>query len=252
MKLRSVLALVAVCALSALPAQAGAFSPTASFTATDYHWGDSTTGATTVHIDPGGTVSFAYPSGGSTHDADFGATPPTNCSPSLPTTPTAPGWSSSCEFDTAGTYTFFCDLHSSMRATVLVGDVPDPPIGGGGSAGGGGGSGGGGGAGGQTTGSTLGGVKLARTQHGTRVVGSVAGVAAGDSLTVTLTYKGKKVGRLVKNGLAAGTASFKVGLTSSGRKLLKKRHKLAVKVSIALKTDTAALSATRSVTIKRP
>jgi plastocyanin len=250
-KLRSLLAIAGFCLLAALPAQAGAFAASGAFTATDYHWGDASNGgATTVHIDPGGTVSFGYPSGGSTHDADFGGTPPTSCAPSLPTTPTAPGWSSTCTFDATGTYTFFCDLHASMKGTVLVGDVPDPPPAGGGTGGGGSGAGSGGGSGTQPPG-TLSGIKLAKTQRSARVTGSVADVPAGASLTVTLTASGKRAGRSVKSGLAAGTAKFSVKPNRAALKKLKQAGKLKLGVTFALKTASATLTAKRSVTLKR-
>lgn len=110
-------------AVAVLPSlAAGSSSPSsASYTAVDFQWeanGDSS--AQQVTIAQGGTVTFGYPSGNSEHDADFGTTGPTSCSPALPAQPSAPGWSSTCRFDTPGTYTFHCDLHSFMTGTVVV------------------------------------------------------------------------------------------------------------------------------------
>ncbi len=93
--------------------------------------------ATTVTIAPGGTVSFSYPEGSSSHNVVFGngdtGTPgaqPTSCvqtagvaitaAPPLPGFAEPPGWAGSCTFNTAGTYTFFCQVHQSMQGTVIV------------------------------------------------------------------------------------------------------------------------------------
>ena len=99
----------------------------ASFTAVDYRW-IAGSGGTTVTIAAGGTVSFSYPSGHSMHNVDFGTGPqPTSCelggtaqAPPIPATPTPPGWSGSCTFDTPGTYSFHCDMHPGMTGSVIV------------------------------------------------------------------------------------------------------------------------------------
>jgi hypothetical protein len=104
---------------------------TASFTAVDYAWEVSGSTATQATIAQGGTVTLGYPTGGSHHNADFGTRlSPTSCHqaagtdsgsvPPLPHQPTAQGWSGSCVFDTPGTYTFHCDLHHFMTATIVV------------------------------------------------------------------------------------------------------------------------------------
>lgn len=113
---------------------------TASFTAVDFAWqvtGDSASDSVTIA--KGGTVTFGYPSGRSTHNADFSSGPaPTSCTqtagtqggtpPPLPTVPTAAGWSGTCTFDTPGTYAFHCDLHPTyMHGTITVVDPNAPP-----------------------------------------------------------------------------------------------------------------------------
>jgi plastocyanin len=87
-------------------------------------------GGTTVTIAAGGTVDFSYPSGSTTHNVDFGSgSQPTSCTvngsaqaPPVPGTPTVPGWSATCTFNTDGTYRFHCDHHPSMTGTVQVGE----------------------------------------------------------------------------------------------------------------------------------
>ena len=104
---------------------------TASFTAVDFGWDANGGTGNTATIAQGGTVTISYPSGSSAHNADFGSgSPPTSCTqtagtnsgsvPPLPHAPGSPGWSGTCKFDTPGTYTFHCDLHAFMTATLTV------------------------------------------------------------------------------------------------------------------------------------
>jgi plastocyanin len=130
---------VAVGVLPALAPGDAAAPTTASFTARDFAW--EVTGSTvhTVTLAAGGTVSFGYPSGASSHNADFsGGAAPTSCTqtagpdsgavPPLPAVPTTAGWSGTCRFDTPGTYAFHCHLHPlSMQGTIYVVDPSGPP-----------------------------------------------------------------------------------------------------------------------------
>jgi plastocyanin len=148
-------AAIGACAIPALATGDGALPSSAAFSATDFSWHVSGGSATHVQIAVGGTVAFDYPVGSSAHNADFGAGPhPSTCTqlggassgavPPLPHAPTAPGWSGSCTFATAGTYAFHCDLHPSMNGTIVVGEAaappPPPPPPGPGTGGGGGGA----------------------------------------------------------------------------------------------------------------
>jgi hypothetical protein len=104
---------------------------TASFTAVDYAWEVTGGTATKATIAQNGTVTFGYPTGSDHHNAAFGTGPqPTSCTqtagpssgsvPPLPHQPSVQGWSGACTFDTPGTYTFHCDLHRFMTATIVV------------------------------------------------------------------------------------------------------------------------------------
>jgi hypothetical protein len=129
-------ALAALAAAAVWPAGAHAAPPlTADYTATDvtgtnHQWYVTGTTVTTSAIAAHGIVNFQYPAGTSRHDVIFPAAKPTACTPALttvtqgaftpPTGPTARGWSASCTFDTPGTYAFACQLHPTMRGTIVV------------------------------------------------------------------------------------------------------------------------------------
>ena len=95
----------------------------ASITASDPYSFDNGSGSSAVSIAKGGSVSFSYPSGMSSHNVVFDTAQPTSCT-DMPATASPSPWSGSCTFDAYGTYAFHCELHGSlMRGTV---EVPDP------------------------------------------------------------------------------------------------------------------------------
>lgn len=263
------LAVLAItCALVvAVSGPARAFPTTASFTATDSPAWVAGTGGSTVHIDPGGIVSFSYPSGFNLHNVDFGALAPTSCAqtaPSavsghpMPASPSSAGWAGSCTFNNVGTYSFVCDLHATMRGKVLVGDVPEPPP----TTGGGGGGGDGGTqTGGGSQSGALAGLKIAKTQNGSKVSGSISDVASGSALSIAITAKPSalktsakpvKVGSLSKSKLDAGTFKFAIKLSKKARAVIEKKGKLAVTVVVRLTPPGGSVAkATKSVTLKK-
>jgi plastocyanin len=125
-----------IATLPILTATAAPLPMTDSFITSDFAF-TASEGGTTVKIAVGGTVDFSYPSGGTMHNVDFGDGPqPTSCTldgsdqaPPIPTVPTAPGWSGSCTFNTAGTYTFHCDKHAFMAAHAARSRSPRPRAG---------------------------------------------------------------------------------------------------------------------------
>jgi plastocyanin len=136
------LACLVVAAAGVVPALArgeGTSSADASIVAVDpYEFRDGgQPNDNTVEIAPGGTVSFAYPSGGSVHNVVFNAAQPSSCVqqsganvgavPPLPAFALPPGWSGECTFNTPGTYTFVCGAHAQMTGTVIVGTPTATP-----------------------------------------------------------------------------------------------------------------------------
>jgi plastocyanin len=92
-----------------------------------------------VTIKAGGTVTFAFPAGTSSHNVTFPNAPkPALCpqtkmantvpfldpdnAPPMPGFAQGVGWAGTCTFDTPGTYTFVCSSHPTyVTGTVIVG-----------------------------------------------------------------------------------------------------------------------------------
>jgi plastocyanin len=240
-----------------LPSLGAAQGTTASFTADDgvnaffgvHSWFVTGTTSTAATIAPGGTVSFSYPAGTSSHNVDFtGALKPSACTqatappgyqikavPPLPYTPEPPSWTGSCRFDTPGTYTFQCDLHgAAMSGTVTVGTAATtpPPT--------------------STPTTTTGGtttqtfvephfpgaassLRAAAVQRGTLVRGQIHVTASGMRLVADLYTTGRpavRLGRTTLHGVGAGTRHFTVRLYASGQRRLRRRHRLTLALRV--------------------
>jgi len=240
----------------------------------------------TVTIAPGGTVKFES----STVEQGvkwIGKAP--SCEPSVPTTSQKAPWSGSCTFSEEGTYTFTGTALYSYSGKVIVmssstGSTPvgtgtgttggsssnpsgtgtstgtQPPTGGG-SAGPGGSS--------STVGSLFVGsaskaVKLASSQHGQSVHGSVdvSQACTGGTLEVQLLATNAslasaghhvqvRVGRVVHSGLHAGTATFTITLDAKAKRALHRHGHLTLTVKIVLSAAGGApATVTRSVTLR--
>jgi plastocyanin len=280
-----VLAIGAGVGVAAAATPADAPPATASFTAMDFAWNVSGTTSNTADVATGGTVTFGYPTGGSDHNADFGSGPqPTSCTqtagasggavPPLPAHPTAPGWSGTCTFASAGTYTFHCDLHPFMTGTIVVGNAPPaspPPPGGSTTAS-------------QTTstptastpastttttattpgtpttprppssvitGPARHAIVLAAVQHGAVVHGSlsISAVGRGGRLRVQLFAAGhRRAGSFGRRALPAGRVRFAVALDAVARRELHRRRRLIVIVEVTITSGKGArASVTRHV-----
>jgi hypothetical protein len=218
----------------------------------------------------GGTVTFV--DHGREANIAWTGTAPT-CEPSVPVAPASPktGWEGKCTFATPGTYQFesstlFKDysndytkyeivVEGSTTTTATTGTTgttgttttttttpppsPESPL----------------------AGSQSQAVKVAKSQHGGSVKGSIelSKAAAGDRLEVDLLAQSAslakakhstrvRVGRYVRSSLSAGKLSFSVKLNAKARQAIKRHHRLVLTVEIVLTPASGeALSITRSV-----
>ena len=215
-------------------------------------------------ITQGGTISFEDNDSKAPTDVIWKSAAP-SCISAVPSTPET-GWKSTCTFSTTGEYEFesqelFNDGASNYtKYKVIVegaatGTTPTTPMTPGGGGGGTttsptsptGGSAPGAAPASPLVGSASEAIKLARTQHGSSVRGSVeisqAGV--GGRLEVDLRASGAspakaghspqvRVGRLVRSSLYAGTTSFTVALNAKGKAALRRHRRLALTVKVTL------------------
>jgi len=215
-------------------------------------------------IAQGGTISFEDNDSKAPTDVIWKSAAP-SCISAVPSTPET-GWKSTCTFSTTGEYEFesqelFNDgVSNYTKYKVIVegaatGTTPTTPMTPGGGGGGTttsptsptGGSAPGAAPASPLVGSASEAIKLARTQHGSSVRGSVeisqAGV--GGRLEVDLLASGAspakaghspqvRVGRLVRSSLYAGTTSFTVALNAKGKAALRRHRRLALTVKVTL------------------
>jgi plastocyanin len=203
-----------------------------------------------VTVGAGGAITIRNPSA-TPHGVHWVGGPATPvCSSGVPvgTTASASGaeWSGTCTFAQAGTYTFYCTVHGpEMTETVTVsgggtttttttptgttptGTTPGSPV--------------------EPLGGSvlLRGAALASIQRGGAVHGTVKVAGVGGRLQVDLLATGAslgkprhqarvRVGRLVRDRVPAGEASFRVRLDASARRALKRHRRLALVVRITL------------------
>lgn len=213
-----------------------------------YYWNPSS-----AEVAPGGTVSFKNASGVVMHGVSWTSGPE---SPSCSGVPKEgkTSWSGSCSFAQAGTYKFICPVHpTEMTGTITVSSggttTPPPPPG-------------------ESPPSLLNGpprqaVRLARSQHGATVRGSVdlAQAGAGGRLEVdlltgraSLRLSGPagtvRVGRLLRSGLRAGLVPFAVSLKAPARRALRRHGRLALTVRLIITPAVGeALKLTRGLVL---
>ena len=265
-------------AMIVLPAVAGSETGPATVTAINsegvykeqrHYWSPAL-----VTVGAGGAVTFANPSSEVRHGLEWTGGPSAPSCGGIPSGSLgATAWHGECTFAQPGTYTFRCTVHPyEMTGTVTVnpngttttttstGTEPGPPAGAG-----------------VTTGpatapqvaapvSLLAGsaaqaIRLARSQRGRSVSGSVkvSQAGAGGRLEVDLLagraslaeagHGGQvQVGRLVRSSLPAGAVSFKVTLGARGRRALRAHRSLSLSVRIVLSTrGGAGVTVTRGV-----
>ena len=273
------LAAVGMSAIVAPQIASGQAPTTAIYTAVndDGSWDFETpTGAETTPLALNGTLTVRWLTGADHNAFLTGPTPSPSCMPALPSTGTAPPFTSNCTFSTPGTYMLTCSLHTGMTSTVQVaagtgggGGGGNPPGGGGNPPGGGGNPpGGGGGGGGDPGGGDPGGsptqpgapkISFARKQTGTTLRGSVT-AAAGAKIVVSALVSNrllstKRPKRVKKVSVGSQTkrstgakVSFAVKLNKAARKALKSREKLAVSLKIVV-TPSTGKATTKTVAV---
>ncbi|HYB23113.1 MAG TPA: hypothetical protein VED41_04905 [Solirubrobacteraceae bacterium] len=244
-----------------------------------------------VTIAAGGVITFADKTGFAANITWKGSAPV--CSPSVPVSPTpaATGWEGTCKFEAPGTYvledasmyypTASVTVEATNTATTTTGTTTTTAGGSSGSGGAstsapGSGSQAYGGAGGPGPGSAPAGslfvgagasaCKLASTQRGPAVHGSVdvSQAGAGGRLEVELLATRASlasdahpasthalVGRFVRSSVQAGSDAFAVALDAKARRALRARGHLSLTVRILLSAaqgETATI--TRSVVVR--
>jgi plastocyanin len=205
-----------------------------------YYWLPSTA---TVGI--GGTVNFKSTSTVIPHGLKWTGGPEKPSCPGVPIEGEKTNWSGTCTFAQAGTYSFVCTVHpTEMKGTITVSSTEVPP--------------GGPPPPGGSTESPLQGpassaLRIAKSQHGRKVRGSVnlSPASAGGRLEVVLLAKsGGRVGRLSRSYLSAGRVSFAVPLKPSGRRALRARKRLSMTVQVVVAPPGgAALTLKRGVVL---
>ncbi len=239
-------------------------------------------------VGTGGSVTISNNSSTTPHGVEWVSGPATPSCSGVPGTAGQPSsgtsWTGTCAFSQPGTYIFYCTVHGpEMTGTVTVaangtttttmtmpstgtGTGAQPPTPGYQPAGQGQGEA----APGSPTGtpaSPLAGdaasaVKVAATQRGRVVRGSVAVSRAGvgGRLEVRLltaraalaASKSVQVGRLVRSNLAAGTVSFSVALGARARSALARHGKLSLSVRLVLTPAYGhATTVSRSVRLRK-
>lgn len=226
-------------------ASAGADVPTTgSITAKDPYSFDNGSGGSSVNIALGGSVTFAYPSGASYHSVVFDTAQP-SCT-DLPSTPSAPGWSGSCTFDSAGTYAFHCGLHSFMTGKVEVVDPNAPSTDTG-------------------PGPTFGYMtppvaKVARRQTGPVVRGKVTTPSGPARIAVTAFAARRavatrtrrvKIGSVTTRSNGTGPTAFSLKVNRTARRALHRRRRLTVSLRIGITPDAGTATRMSATVVLR-
>jgi plastocyanin len=242
---RSLFAVSLAAALMLVPGAAGlAADPTIEATGGVYGFSWSPSSA---QVAPGGSGSFKSPSGSIPHGVSWSSGPETPKCSNVPINEGKTSWSGACSFAQAGSYGFYCTVHpTEMKGTItaITGEgppptnpAPPPPDEGGGSP---------------VKGSALQALRLAKSQKGNVVRGSIAlsEAATGGRLEVALLMAGNRVGRLARGGLSAGRLPFAVALRRVARLALRENGQLSLKVRIRIAPPgDRALILNRTVTV---
>jgi len=194
---------------------------------------------------PGGTIAFRNPGNVVPHGVHWTGGPEKPSCSGIPVDDFGTSWSGGCSFSQAGTYTFVCTVHpEEMKGTVMVaaaaGEPAPPPAAAPGEAPA------------PSEGPVVEGLRLARSQHGSIVRGSIAvsSAAVGGNLIIELEARrdalhgqGKaliRVGKLARSLSKAGEQPFAVPLAAPARRALKSHGHLSLSVKIKVKPPSSA------------
>jgi plastocyanin len=235
----------------ATPTPASAADPTIEAIGSyGFSWSPSS-----AEVAPGGSVVFKSSSGIYPHGVTWKSGPETPQCAGVPIDEGKTSWSGSCAFATAGAYSFICYVHPEMIGKVTAGSgatpVTPPP----GSPGSPGSPG---------DGPVLKSLKLARSQQGKVVNGSVeiSQSGVGSRLLVELyaaraallkpgTAGRMLVGAFKRPSVAAGVSRFKARLSPIARKALLADGRLDLRVKILIVTPEGERTVrTREVTLR--
>jgi plastocyanin len=185
----------------------------------------------TAAVGPGGAVNFKSNSTVVEHGVTWTGGPGTPSCTGVPINEGRTSWSGSCTFASPGNYAFVCSVHPiEMKGTITVGSGetnPPPP-------------------GSSTTGPVAKDLKIAKSQRGGVVRGSIQVLAgAGGKLEVELLgaravllgpgKAGKmRVGRTVRSSLPSGRVQFSVSLKPVARRALRLKKRLSLTVRIVV------------------
>jgi plastocyanin len=257
-------------AVALIPALAGAQSGSYGVTIINspgYAFKDSNgTVPANLQVPAGATVSFTNPPAGpGPHDVYFTSGVPSACTgdPEVnSTTSSASAWSGSCTFTTPGTYNFICSVHGFSGTITVTGagtttttstTSPAPGPTGSGSTG-------------ATpptssnpSGTAASGLSLAGAQRGKAVRAQLTIGFSGSQLDARLlasagaakSHKSVVLGRLLRNGLAAGKLQFSVSLNRAGKRALRRRHRLSLTLRVTVTAPSGTKAAlSRHVTLR--
>jgi plastocyanin len=201
-----------------------------------YYWKPSS-----ATVGPGGSVSFKNVSAVVPHGVTWTGGPEKPSCSGVPVEQEKTNWNGTCTFAQAGTYDFVCTVHpTEMKGAIAVASTegpPPPPPGGSKES--------------PLKGPASRALRVAKSQHGSKVRGSVnlSEASAGGKLEVVL-LAGHRLGRLVQSSLKAGRVAFVVPLKGGARRSLKDKERLALTVRVVVKAPgQAALILKRGVTL---
>jgi plastocyanin len=235
-RLGRLLLLLALASLGAFQAAAAGIADETTVepaeTASGFAWRPASVTST-----PGGSVAFRNPGAVVPHGVHWTGGPEKPSCSGVPVDSSGTAWSGTCAFAQAGTYTFVCTVHpEEMKGTVTVGsgETPAAPAP----------------APGQppapSEGPLVEALRLARSQHGRTVHGSitVSSVAIGGHLNIELRVsraalggQGKglaRVGAISRSLAGAGRQAFAVRLRPPAQLALQRRGRLSLIVKTAI------------------